>query len=147
MKYFNLKSLLIALISAVSLSSSAHDFEVGGIYYNITSADEPTVAVTYRGSSYSSYSNRYSGNVDIPSSVSYDGKNYSVTSIGDHAFYNCSGLTSVSIPNSVTSIGDDAFQYCSGLTSPVYNTTLFAKMPTSYNGSYNIPNYWCPIKK
>jgi hypothetical protein len=41
----------------------------------------------------------------------------SVTSIGDHAFYNCSSLTSVEIPNSVTSIGSDAFFNCSRLTS------------------------------
>ena len=47
------------------------------------------------------------GNVVIPDSV---------TSIGDYAFYNCSGLTSVTIPDSVTSIGEYAFYYCSGLT-------------------------------
>ncbi len=41
----------------------------------------------------------------------------SVTSIGSSAFYNCSGLTSVTIPNSVTSIGSSAFSGCSGLTS------------------------------
>ena len=41
----------------------------------------------------------------------------SVTSIGENAFYYCSGLTSVTIPNSVTSIGNYAFQYCSALTS------------------------------
>jgi len=41
----------------------------------------------------------------------------SVTSIGNYAFYNCSGLTSVTIPNSVTSIGRSAFENCSGLTS------------------------------
>ena len=40
-----------------------------------------------------------------------------VTSIGDYAFYECSGLTSVIIPNSVTSIGSYAFDGCSGLTS------------------------------
>ena len=41
----------------------------------------------------------------------------SVTSIGDYAFFRCTGLTSVTIPNSVTSIGSDAFYYCTGLTS------------------------------
>ena len=41
----------------------------------------------------------------------------SVTSIGSSAFFDCSGLTSVTIPNSVTSIGDWAFYRCSGLTS------------------------------
>ncbi|MDY5738186.1 MAG: leucine-rich repeat protein, partial [Candidatus Onthomorpha sp.] len=48
----------------------------------------------------------------------------SVTSIGGVAFYKCSGLTSVTLPNSVTSIGDYAFSYCSGLTSIVSKATV-----------------------
>ena len=49
----------------------------------------------------------------------------SVTSIGDGAFDACTGLTSVTIPNSVTSIGDDAFFYCTGLTSVTAPAILF----------------------
>lgn len=113
-----IKSLVLAAIGLLcSMSVSAHDFEVEGIYYDITSSTDKTVAVTYRGSSYNSYSNEYTGAVTIPESVTYKGNTYSVTSIRYEAFRGCSSLTSVVIPNSVTSIGFSAFQDCSGLTS------------------------------
>ena len=113
----NLKYLFTALLLLCATVATAHDFVKGGIYYNITSTTDFTVEVTYRGSSYYQYSNEYSGNVVIPESVTYNGSTYSVTSIDSYAFYNCSGLTSVVIPNSVTSIGEWAFFGCSGLTS------------------------------
>ena len=55
--------------------------------------------------------------VSIPSSVTIEGSTFSVTSIGNRAFYYCDGMTSIEIPNSVTSIGDWAFSSCFGLTS------------------------------
>ena len=112
-----IKHLFTALLLLLSVAVNAHDFEVDGIYYNITDESNKTVAVTYRGSSYSEYSNEYTGKVVIPESVTYNGDTYSVTSIGGSAFYGCTGLTSVAIPNSVTSIGGSAFYGCSGLTS------------------------------
>ena len=57
-----------------------------------------------------------SGAVDIPASVKHDGVDYAVTSIGENAFTNCSGMTSVIIPSSVTNIEDGAFDGCTGLT-------------------------------
>ena len=108
------KKLILAMMLAISLPSFAHEFEVDGIYYSILSSK--TVKVTYRGNSYSSYTNEYSGSVTIPETVTYSGKTYSVTEIGDYAFYNCSGLTSVTIGDSVTSIGNSAFEGCSYLT-------------------------------
>ena len=110
---------LVAVAAVLLLSAataSAHSFEVDGIYYEKNS-DGTSVSVTYKGSSYSSYSNEYSGEVTIPSEVAYEGTTYSVTSIGDSAFRGCSGLTSVSIGNSVISISERAFWGCSGLTS------------------------------
>ena len=109
--------ILAALIAVLCCSiASAEDFEVDGIYYNILSTEDKTVEVTYRGSYSSSY-DEYSGNVVIPSSVIYNGNTYSVTSIGGWAFYDCSSLTSITIPESVTSIGVAAFPYCDVLTS------------------------------
>ena len=55
--------------------------------------------------------------IKIPSNVESNGQTYTVTSIGNYAFWNCSVLTSVDIPDSVTSIGNSAFSWCSGLTS------------------------------
>lgn len=58
-------------------------------------------------------------NVIIPSSIAYEGQNYSVASIGDDAFYGCSGLASISIPDSVISIGNRVFFGCSSLLTSV----------------------------
>ncbi|MDE7166283.1 MAG: leucine-rich repeat domain-containing protein, partial [Bacteroidaceae bacterium] len=88
----------------------ASDFTVDGISYNITSAEEHTVAVT-------SGTIRYVGSVVIPKSVAYGNVTYSVTTIGSEAFWGCSGLTSITIPNSVTTIGEGAFYGCKKLTS------------------------------
>jgi len=109
------KLALLALAAMLPQLASAHDFYVDGIYYNIN-GNEATV--TYRGNSSYAYSNEYTGAVNIPSSVTYNGTTYSVTTIGKWAFYGCTGLTSVTIPNSVTTIDYCAFVGC-GLTSMV----------------------------
>ncbi len=112
------KSLLCFLILLlVPLASMAYDFEVDGIGYKLTGSS--SVAVTHKviPSRYSDYTAPYSGHITIPSTVNYNNKNYAVTSIGDSAIWRCSGLTSITIPESVTSIGEAAFFCCSGLTS------------------------------
>ena len=112
MKSTLLSFWLSALLMLLSQSISAHDFQVDGIYYNITSSIDLTVSVTHQGTNY----NSYSGDVFIPDNVSYSGKIYSVNSIGQSAFKECTGLTSITMPNSITNIGISAFQGCTELT-------------------------------
>ena len=118
MKQLYLKTLVLLLMCIAGADAFAYDCEVDGIYYNLNNAGK-TAEVTYR--SYSSilksYYSNYSGNYIIPSSITYEGEQYSVLSIGSHAFEGCKGLLSVIIPNSVTSIGSEAFSFCKGLTS------------------------------
>ena len=109
--------IIMVVICMLSFHAMAYDFSYNyqgkTLYYNITS--DNTIEVTYYSST--TDNNYVSGDVVIPSSVTNNGTTYSVTSIGDYAFYLCIELTSVTIPNSVTSIADYAFWGCSGLTS------------------------------
>ena len=104
-------ALMTTLILSVlfSISASAYDVEVDGIYYN--SISNGSFAVVTHGD------NKYRGDISIPSFVKVNDTEFSVTSIGNGAFSSCSGLKSITIPISVTSIGDNAFFGCSGLTS------------------------------
>ena len=111
----------------------ASDTSVDGIWYNFDSSAK-TATVTYQGSSYSSYSNEYTGDIVIPATVTYNDEEYSVTSIGNAAFYKCTGLTSVTIPNSVTSIENDAFYQCSGLTSVTIPNSVTSIGDWAFNG-------------
>ncbi len=112
------------------------------IYYNITSNTVPyTVEVTYATSDYDTYS----GSVVIPSFVSYNGRTYSVTSIGGNSFRVCSSLTSATIPNSVTSIGQYAFSGCGSLTSVTIPNSVTSIGQDAFSGcgsltSVTIPN-------
>ncbi|MBO5704183.1 MAG: leucine-rich repeat domain-containing protein [Bacteroidaceae bacterium] len=113
-----LKSMLLVLaVTLCSPPTLAHDFEVDGVYYNITSADDLTAEVTFKGNHCDDYSNEYSGSVTIPQTVTHGDKIYRVERIGDYAFHFCTGLTAIAIPSSVTSIGENAFEICASLTS------------------------------
>ena len=104
----------------MALPAMAHDFEYPyeGQTLTYTVLDENAKTVTTRcGSWDTGAGNDVSGDLVLPSEV-YDGDTkYTLTEIGDYAFYACQGMTSVTIPTSVTLIGAYAFEGCSGLTS------------------------------
>ena len=118
MKKLSFISVLTMLLCMVNVKAYAYDFAVENsdgvtIYYNYIN-DKKELEVTY----YERYANtrKYSGEIKIPESVLIGQLIYPVTSIGDHAFSDCSGLMELIIPNSVTSIASTAFSECSGLT-------------------------------
>ena len=113
--------LLTTLLSVVGMDVFAHDIAVanadGVTIYYVWTNNQTELEVSYDGSSAIYSSHAYLGNVVIPETVTYEGNNYKVTSIGTSAFSECSRLTSVTIPDGVKSIGSSAFFRCTGLLS------------------------------
>ena len=107
--------ILMAGTKAYAADISAKNSDGVTIYYKYINYDKE-LAVTYRNSKYSSY-DKYKGDVVIPNQVIYKDKILKVTAIDTHAFYECSSLQSIIIPNSVTSIGERAFSGCTSLKS------------------------------
>ena len=99
-------ALLLFLLLSSTSTALADQFvcTVGGISYSVNTTNKTASVV-------SNYYGVYSGNIIIPETIIYDNTTYSVTSIGEDAFYK-SGITSVTIPNSVTSISENAFLDC-----------------------------------
>lgn len=128
MKTIKVPLKMFALVACLSFTMSvgAYIFEYGNIYYNITSGN--TVEVTcsnYTKKPYNKVGSIYTGKIAIPPTVHNNGRVYTVTAIGDHAFdftaangnkdYHDTGLIYVSIPNTVTRIGQYAFAQCYGI--------------------------------
>ena len=134
----SLRALFLSLAVLLSLPMLAEEVEIDGINYELISkARQATVIKKSSG--------KYFGEVVIPESVEHEGAAYSVTSIGSSAFRDCSGLTSVNIPNSVTSIGDYAFSGCSRLTSVTIPNSVTSIGESAFSGcsrltSVTIPN-------
>ena len=130
------KLSLLILMALLPILADADPVEIDGICYNLY-AERKIAEVA-------GIPANYSGEVVIPESVSYENVLFNVTHIGSMAFNHCSGLTSLTIPNSVLGIPWGAFAGCSNLTSVTigggvtyignYATSSFADSWTVFNG-------------
>lgn len=116
-------------------------FTIGNLYYQIN-ADGASVTLVGPVDIA-----EVSGELIIPTTISYNGSDYPVTRIGKNAFISSGGLTgSLIIPNTVTSIGENAFLACSGLTELHLGNSLDTIGPAAFygcknfSGSLTIPN-------
>ena len=149
-----LSAILLAIASLLPLKSHAYDFSAVApsgqtLYYNYYNNDNyyydddpydsvyvvfPNADAQYYGQVWDGYT-KPTGNLTIPSSVTYNGVTLPVVGISNGAFFQCTGLTSVTIPNSVAWIGDRSFCECTGLSG-----TLTIPSSVNWIGDYAFYN-------
>ena len=95
------KVLLFAISFILNLTGYAYDFESGGMYFNIISASDKTVSLTYKDENY----NTYSGDVVIPGSVIYNDMEFTVENVDYRTFRECSNLKSITLPKGLKNFG------------------------------------------
>ena len=107
-------------------------FEADGIFYNITDSKARTVEVTYKGNSPNEFEYEYgNGEVDIPQSVTYNGRRFTVTAIAGQTFKN-PYISKIKIPEGIKVIKDSAFIYCN------LSGTLSIPKSVEYFGESNL---------
>lgn len=130
-RFWVLWMVTVALLLS-HITISAHDFMSNGVYYKITSETDLAVEVISKEDA-----ELYVGSIIIPETIEYNGKSYSVTSIGVSAFEK-SNLTSITIPKTVKNIRDNAFRGCNNLTD-VYISDLVSWCKIEFQNSGSVP--------
>ena len=130
-----LRFMLISLFAAMSMVMNAATVEYktdDGFRYKLDTETKTAVLSKYSGSA---------TEVVIPASVTYNDVSFTVTSLGDNCFYDCSSLTSVTIPSSVTSLGDKCFHLCRSLTSVTIPSSVTSLGKYCFYGCRNLPSH------
>lgn len=114
MRFFTAIALLLA-----SIVCQGQDLFANGLAFTITGPN--TVEVVNLAGNYDFSQNIY---ITVPAQVEYEGVTYDVTGIGDKAFWACSNLVYISLPETITYIGGESFAGCTGLRSIVLPKSL-----------------------
>ena len=140
---------ILFIVLAAAITAAAHHYEVANsdsvmIYYTDVTAGygTPAVEVTYRGTWYGDYENEYQGAVNIPDSISVEGKVYTVIGIGEQAFAECYNLKSVTIPESIEYIRYKPFEKCYQVTEINYNAIRCADFTMPEFAPFSVNNMY-----
>ena len=145
-----MKTRIFTLIMSLFIATMAfaYDAQIDGIYYNFDQENK-TAMVTNAGNVGGSDGNSAGytqSEIIIPEKVSYNGAVYTIASIGYLAFYDCSYLTSITIPNSVTEVGGGVFYGCENLRSVVLSENVTSLpmgiVSENYGGAYDYYYYY-----
>jgi len=134
------KAVMISLLLGVvgMMNAFAQNFTMDDLNYSIN-GDGVSVTVTGHVNG-----TEATGTLIIPETVTYEGTNYFVTTIGYAAFSGCSGLTSVIMPNTVTDMGADAFSVCDYLASVTLSTNLTSIPSSAFSACANLSSITLP---
>lgn len=130
----------ISLLLAVLLPAfaGAYNVLIDGIYYFPYKNNKTLEVVCKEQNDRYDFHSDYFGNVVIPNEVFFEGELYTVTAIGDGAFYGCASLQSVSIPSSVTTIGEWAFKGCEILKTVSIPNSVTTIGEQAFEGCINL---------
>lgn len=118
---------ILVLTLLFTFTANAFDFTVNGLKYSTGTETSVYLSAGQNAS--------LSGALEIPDSVTYEGKTYAVEAIGMTAFRDCASITSVTFPSGLLTIGSEAFRGCSGLNT--------VKIPATVTAIYNGAFYGC----
>ena len=143
MKHGIIKSFAVLMAACLPAVASAQNFMSGGIGYHVLSSEDHTVEVTGKESC-----TPYSGNINIPATVTYNGETYDVVALGEEAFSQAS-LSGIIIPSSVTQIKRGCFLFASGPSSITIPASVAVIEPMAFatnnlnaiNVDENNPNF------
>ena len=129
--------ILSLLLLPTWMCADTINFNLNGVLYNLYTDSRSTKLTGL-------YNKKKKKTVNIPQVIDYKGVEYTVTSIGNNAFYECSALTDVTIPETVTSIGERAFYRCEALVSVSLPSSLTTIPDEAFRYCNHLPTLQLP---
>ncbi len=124
----NFLFILLGLFPTIARAFNG-EVEINGLWYNIVTKGQTAEVIKYK-------SLPYSGDIVIPSTITYEGVECTVSSIGQEAFRGCSGVSSITIPSSIKKIGKWAFFNCNLDSVDITDLSAWCKIEFEYSDTF-----------